>query len=62
MLNQCLLNAFDFFLQWECKTDMSTKYRFGSIAVFCEGYSHPNDPYILKGSCGVGYLHTLIII
>lgn len=56
-----LLNAFDF-LQWECKTDMSSKYRFGSIVVTCEGYNHPDDPYVLKGSCGVCFLHILIDI
>lgn len=42
-------------LQWECKTDMDGSYRFGRIEVSCEGYSHPADPYILKGSCGLEY-------
>ncbi|EDO48173.1 predicted protein, partial [Nematostella vectensis] len=37
-------------VQWECKADMESQYRFGEIAVSCEGYSHPDDPYILKGS------------
>ncbi|KAM4611840.1 store-operated calcium entry-associated regulatory factor isoform 1-T1 [Polymixia lowei] len=41
--------------QWECKTDMDNAYRFGRVEVSCEGYSHPNDPYILKGSCGLEY-------
>lgn len=41
--------------QWECKTDMDNAYRFGRIEVSCEGYSHPSDPYILKGSCGLEY-------
>lgn len=40
-------------VQWECKTDMSNKYRFGRIDVNCEGYDYPNDPFILRGSCGV---------
>ena len=40
-------------LQWECKTDMDSQYRFGEIAVSCEGYDYPDDPYVLKGSCGV---------
>lgn len=40
-------------LQWECKTDMDSQYRFGEIAVNCEGYDYPDDPYVLKGSCGV---------
>lgn len=41
--------------QWECKTDMDNKYRFGRIEVSCEGYSNPDDAYILKGSCGLEY-------
>ena len=41
--------------QWECKTDMEHAYRFGRIEVSCEGYSHPADAYILKGSCGLEY-------
>lgn len=34
---------------------MDNGYRFGRIEVTCEGYSHPSDPYILKGSCGLEY-------
>ncbi|XP_030643874.1 store-operated calcium entry-associated regulatory factor [Chanos chanos] len=41
--------------QWECKADMDNAYRFGRVEVSCEGYNHPNDPYILKGSCGLEY-------
>ncbi|RXM27184.1 Store-operated calcium entry-associated regulatory factor [Acipenser ruthenus] len=40
---------------WECKTDMDTAYRFGTIEVSCEGYNYPDDPYVLKGSCGMEY-------
>ena len=32
---------------------MDNSYRFGQIEVTCEGYSYPDDPYVLKGSCGV---------
>ena len=32
---------------------MDNKYRFGRIDVNCEGYDYPEDPYILRGSCGV---------
>ncbi|XP_019215997.1 store-operated calcium entry-associated regulatory factor isoform X1 [Oreochromis niloticus] len=46
-------NGFD--VQWECRTDMDNTYRFGHIEVSCEGYSHPADAYILKGSCGLEY-------
>ncbi|KAJ8269366.1 hypothetical protein COCON_G00119730 [Conger conger] len=42
-------------VQWECKTDMDNAYRFGRIEVSCEGFNHPDDPYILKGSCGLEY-------
>ncbi|KAK3879850.1 hypothetical protein Pcinc_015614 [Petrolisthes cinctipes] len=42
-------------VQWECTTDMDNAYRFGEIEVSCEGYSHRDDPYILKGSCGLRY-------
>ncbi|XP_059902749.1 store-operated calcium entry-associated regulatory factor [Gadus macrocephalus] len=42
-------------VQWECKTDMDNSYQFGHIEVSCEGYSHPDDAYILKGSCGLEY-------
>lgn len=34
---------------------MDNTYRFGHIEVSCEGYSHPADAYILKGSCGLEY-------
>ena len=40
-------------IQWECKTDMIKRYRFGTISVSCEGFSNPTDPFILRGSCGV---------
>lgn len=42
-------------VQWECKADMDNAYRFGSIEVSCEGYSHPADALVLKGSCGLEY-------
>lgn len=41
------------FFQWECKADLDNAVRFGKINVYCEGYDYPDDPYILKGSCGV---------
>jgi hypothetical protein len=42
-------------VQWECKSDMDNLYRFGNVEVVCEGYEYPDDPYILKGSCGLEY-------
>ena len=41
---------------------MDSSYRFGDIAVNCEGYNYPDDPYILKGSCGVGLDFFFIIL
>ncbi|KAM4751449.1 store-operated calcium entry-associated regulatory factor [Anableps anableps] len=53
---QCVNKGWDGVdVQWECKTDMDNAYRFGVIEVSCEGYSHPSDDYILKGSCGLEY-------
>ena len=34
---------------------MDNAYKFGRIEVSCEGFNHPDDPYILKGSCGLEY-------
>ncbi|XP_008292508.1 store-operated calcium entry-associated regulatory factor [Stegastes partitus] len=53
---QCLNKGWDGVdVQWECKTDMDNMYRFGHVEVSCEGYNHPADAYILKGSCGLEY-------
>ncbi|KAK0040707.1 store-operated calcium entry-associated regulatory factor [Biomphalaria pfeifferi] len=53
---QCINRGSDGYdIQWECKTDMDNAYRFGHVEVTCEGYNYPNDPYILKGSCGLEY-------
>lgn len=42
-------------VQWECKADLGSSYRFGSTTVVCEGYDYPDDPYVLAGSCGVEF-------
>ena len=42
-------------IQWKCESDLDDKVRLGSIEVVCEGYKYPDDPFILKGSCGVEY-------
>ncbi|KAK3787124.1 hypothetical protein RRG08_059616 [Elysia crispata] len=53
---QCINMGSDGYdIQWECKTDMDNAYRFGNVEVTCEGYDYPNDPYVLKGSCGLEY-------
>nr|KAG5700792.1 hypothetical protein BaRGS_034995 [Batillaria attramentaria] len=31
---------------------MDNSYKFGTVEVTCEGYDYPDDPYVLKGSCG----------
>ncbi|XP_061491191.1 store-operated calcium entry-associated regulatory factor [Rhineura floridana] len=53
---QCHNKGWDGYdVQWECKAHMDISYRFGKIEVSCEGYDYPDDPYILKGSCGLEY-------
>lgn len=42
-------------VQWECKTEMDDIYRFGRVEVVCEGFDYAEDPYVLKGSCGMEY-------
>lgn len=43
---------------WKCEapnvSDM-VKIQDGSWTVSCEGYSFPDDPYVLAGSCGIEY-------
>lgn len=53
---QCYNRGFDGNdVQWECKAEIPEDYEFGKIQVSCEGYDYPEDPYILKGSCGLEY-------
>ncbi|CAI8028369.1 Store-operated calcium entry-associated regulatory factor [Geodia barretti] len=53
---QCHNRGFDGYdVQWECKAELDSKYQFGKIQVSCEGYEYPDDPYILRGSCGLEY-------
>jgi hypothetical protein len=42
-------------VQWECKADLDSTVRFGQTTVSCEGYNSPEDPYVLRGSCGLEY-------
>ncbi|CAM1505502.1 Fc.00g111390.m01.CDS01 [Cosmosporella sp. VM-42] len=42
-------------IQWSCKATLPEELKLGSTDVICEGYSSPDDPYVLKGSCGVEY-------
>ncbi|KYQ91280.1 hypothetical protein DLAC_08219 [Tieghemostelium lacteum] len=42
-------------VQWECTANLDTTVQLGKLDVSCEGYNHPDDPYILAGSCGLSY-------
>ncbi|KAH9827316.1 store-operated calcium entry-associated regulatory factor-like [Teratosphaeria destructans] len=42
-------------VQWTCKAQLPPEFKLGSTEVVCEGYDSPDDPYVLKGSCGVEY-------
>jgi len=42
-------------VDWKCEADLPESLRFGRVEVSCEGWSGPNDPYVLKGSCGLEY-------
>ncbi|KAJ1358653.1 hypothetical protein KIN20_017131 [Parelaphostrongylus tenuis] len=53
---QCVKQGFDGIdYQWKCTADMPRQYKFGMVTVTCEGYDYPDDPYILRGSCGLEY-------
>ncbi|KAK5102216.1 hypothetical protein LTR70_004519 [Exophiala xenobiotica] len=42
-------------IQWACRADLPEEFKLGSTDVSCEGYASSDDPYVLKGSCGVDY-------
>ncbi|OTA91832.1 hypothetical protein M434DRAFT_396912 [Hypoxylon sp. CO27-5] len=42
-------------VQWSCSAPLPPELKLGSTDVICEGYTGPDDPYVLKGSCGVEY-------
>lgn len=46
-------------VQWTCTAQLPPELRLGSTDVICEGYSGPDDPYVLRGSCGVEYALAL---
>ena len=46
-------------VQWTCTASLPSEFKLGSTDVICEGLSSANDPYVLKGSCGVEYRLTL---
>eukprot|EP00998_Keelungia_sp_KM082_P006349 NODE_2603_length_1028_cov_33.294118_g2584_i0.p1 GENE.NODE_2603_length_1028_cov_33.294118_g2584_i0~~NODE_2603_length_1028_cov_33.294118_g2584_i0.p1 ORF type:complete len:294 (+),score=21.95 NODE_2603_length_1028_cov_33.294118_g2584_i0:68-949(+) len=42
-------------VQWKCTAELGAEYRLGQTQVSCEGFEYAEDPYILKGSCGVEF-------
>ncbi|KAK5111212.1 hypothetical protein LTR62_005240 [Meristemomyces frigidus] len=42
-------------VQWTCKASLPPEFKLGGTEVICEGYDSPDDPLVLKGSCGVEY-------
>ncbi|KAI9048985.1 hypothetical protein LZ554_006834 [Drepanopeziza brunnea f. sp. 'monogermtubi'] len=42
-------------VEWSCTAETSDDFKLGSTEVTCEGYDSRDDPYVLKGSCGVEY-------
>ncbi len=42
-------------IQWTCSASLPSEFKLGSTDVICEGFKSADDPYVLKGSCGVEY-------
>lgn len=42
-------------IQWTCSASLPSEFKLGSTDVICEGFKSSDDPYVLKGSCGVEY-------
>ncbi|KAL1959351.1 hypothetical protein VTO42DRAFT_2154 [Malbranchea cinnamomea] len=42
-------------VQWTCTAEVPPEFKLGSTDVVCEGYRSADDPWVLKGSCGVEY-------
>ncbi|KAI1312125.1 hypothetical protein F5Y03DRAFT_264762 [Xylaria venustula] len=42
-------------VEWSCTASLPPELKLGATDVICEGYSSPDDPYVLRGSCGVEY-------
>ncbi|NXU79215.1 SARAF factor, partial [Oreotrochilus melanogaster] len=51
---QCYNKGWDGYdVQWQCKAELENSQRFGQLEVSCEGYDHPDDPHITRGSCSL---------
>ncbi|KAK5990193.1 Store-operated calcium entry-associated regulatory factor [Cladobotryum mycophilum] len=46
-------------IEWSCTAELPEELKLGGTDVICEGYEDPEDPYILRGSCGVEYILAL---
>ncbi|KAI1735596.1 hypothetical protein F4680DRAFT_303719 [Xylaria scruposa] len=42
-------------IEWSCAASLPPELKLGATDVVCEGYASPDDPYVLRGSCGVEY-------
>ncbi|KAI1429372.1 hypothetical protein F5Y12DRAFT_483732 [Xylaria sp. FL1777] len=42
-------------VEWSCTASLPPELKLGATDVVCEGYASPDDPYVLRGSCGVEY-------
>ena len=42
-------------VQWTCTASLPPEFKLGGTDVICEGFASSEDPYVLKGSCGVEY-------
>ncbi|KAI1202529.1 hypothetical protein F5X97DRAFT_212976 [Nemania serpens] len=42
-------------VEWSCSAALPPELKLGATDVLCEGYAGPDDPYVLRGSCGVEY-------
>jgi len=40
---------------WKCTAELENGLRLGTTDVVCEGFRDREDPYILRGSCGLEY-------
>ncbi|TQV99604.1 transmembrane protein [Cordyceps javanica] len=46
-------------VEWSCAASLPPELKLGATDVICEGYASSDDPYVLKGSCGVEYTLAL---
>jgi len=36
-------------VQWACEAELPDEFKLGRTEIVCEGYSSPDDEYVLKG-------------